>query len=169
MKYYCLGFLFVEDYDGERETLLIKKSNFCKLEYLRGKLNGIGGSIDIYESSSEAMKREFREETGIHEDYVRWIEKGKILGEDYEVTFFEGNLTCSLYQIMNSYKFPFKSSEGEANFYNIRSIQNYEVADNLPILIPLINADNGYKFFLDYRIDVRGPGEEPLIWCEKGN
>lgn len=61
---YVVGFLFNRHED---EVLLIKKR---KPEWQRGRLNGIGGSIEVGETPLEAMRREFREETGL--DIVHW-------------------------------------------------------------------------------------------------
>lgn len=170
MKYYCLGFLFIEDYDGTANVLLIKKNADCKLDYLRNKLNGLGGSVEENETPLEAMEREFKEETGIN-DCVVWKEKGKIFGDGYEVTIFKGHLIVSHFD--SSVSFPIKSNEGEIDFYNVDIIHNLEVVDNIPILLPLISSYNNYKYFLDYRgYKDEGLGHYsepsiPAIWCEK--
>jgi 8-oxo-dGTP diphosphatase len=165
VKHYCLGFLVIEDYDGSANVLLIKKNQDCKLEYLRNKLNGLGGSIEENETPLEAMIREFSEETRI-DVKIAWKERGIIIGDGYDVTIFNGGLT-----VIPSFQhdsFPIKSDEGEIDFYDVDSIHNFDVVDNLPILLPLINSHNNYKYFLDYRGEEgMGSSQEPLIWCEK--
>lgn len=54
---YCLGFAF-NHYD---DVALIQK---LRPAWQAGKLNGIGGHIEEGETATEAMVREFREETG---------------------------------------------------------------------------------------------------------
>lgn len=56
---YVAGLLFA---DMMSKVLLIRKSH---PEWMKGKLNGIGGHIEDNETASEAMHREFREETGL--------------------------------------------------------------------------------------------------------
>ena len=57
MKRYVLGFYF----DGDR-VLLINKT---KPEWQRGKLNGLGGTVESGEAPILGMVREFREESGL--------------------------------------------------------------------------------------------------------
>ena len=54
---YCLGFAF----DHQGNVALIQK---LRPAWQAGKLNGIGGHIEEGETATEAMVREFREETG---------------------------------------------------------------------------------------------------------
>ena len=56
---YVLGFFFNEDLSS---VLLIEKN---RPAWQAGKLNGIGGHIEDGETPSEAMEREFSEETGL--------------------------------------------------------------------------------------------------------
>lgn len=53
---YVVGFLF-----HKNKVVLIEKT---KPDWQRGKLNGVGGKIKQGEAPVEAMRREFREETG---------------------------------------------------------------------------------------------------------
>lgn len=56
---YVCGFLF----DSQRtRVLLIRKR---RPAWQAGKLNGVGGKIEAGERALEAMRREFREETGL--------------------------------------------------------------------------------------------------------
>lgn len=59
---YVVGFLFSEN---RKMVALIGKK---KPTWQAGRLNGIGGSIEVGESARDAMIREFREETGVHID-----------------------------------------------------------------------------------------------------
>ncbi len=166
MKHYCLGFLYVEGQSPTYQVLLIKKKDDCPLEYVRGKLNGIGGSINEGEPPIDAMIREFREETSIAPDYVNWVEKGNILTDKHNVTIFRGRLKTSEYRFYCDYTFPYQCNEGEVNFYDIEGIHNWNIVENLPILLPLVNTYNNYKFVLDYR-QFMGLNEHPLIYIIK--
>lgn len=59
MKKYCVGFMFSDD---QNKVALIRKN---KPEWQAGKLNGIGGSVEIDENSEQAQVREFIEEAGV--------------------------------------------------------------------------------------------------------
>ena len=59
VKKYVVGFAFDEN---KRRVLLIKKN---RPEWQKGKLNGIGGSMEEGETPLETMIREFREETAV--------------------------------------------------------------------------------------------------------
>lgn len=67
-----LGFYF--DRHGEYVMLVRKK----RPDWMRGRLNGIGGGVEGTERPIDAMRREFREETGL--DYDGWQHRGKFSG-----------------------------------------------------------------------------------------
>lgn len=79
MTKYVLGFFFSED----RERVLLIKKN--RPEFLRGKLNGIGGHLESAESPLSAMQREFHEETGILTKMEEWIYYGLALPMQGEI------------------------------------------------------------------------------------
>lgn len=62
---YVCGFLF----DGPHVALIWKQ----KPDWQRGKLNGIGGKIEPGENRYDAMRREFREETGADIQSWKWF------------------------------------------------------------------------------------------------
>ncbi len=57
---YVGGFLFNEEFT---RVVLIKK---IRPSWMAGKLNAVGGKIELNETPHEAMVREFMEETGLH-------------------------------------------------------------------------------------------------------
>lgn len=65
IKYSC-GFAFSEDHG---KVALIRKA---RPEWQAGKLNGIGGHIEIDETPIQAMIREFEEETGRKTNTEDW-------------------------------------------------------------------------------------------------
>lgn len=56
---YVVGFVT----DGVGHALLLRKADNCKFEFMRGKLNGVGGAIEPNETPLQAMRREWAEET----------------------------------------------------------------------------------------------------------
>lgn len=71
MTMYVMGLCFCK---AKPEVLLMRKSPECKVERLRGKLNGIGGAAGDDENLLQAMVREFGEETGMHIPARLWDE-----------------------------------------------------------------------------------------------
>lgn len=66
MKEYVLGFMFSSDLE---RVVLIRKN---RPEWQKDKLNGVGGKIEVGETSDLAMIREFAEETGfLHGDWTK--------------------------------------------------------------------------------------------------
>jgi 8-oxo-dGTP diphosphatase len=87
MIYVC-GFLFTHD---RRHVALIHK---LKPDWQRGKFNGIGGKLEANETISEAMVREFHEETGVWIPPYYWERflTMKFVAKDEVVHFFKAEL-----------------------------------------------------------------------------
>lgn len=85
---YVAGLYFNQNED---QLVLIRKN---RPVWQAGKLNAIGGKIEVGESSHDAMIREFKEETGV--TYTDWRLFCVLTGEntntyeDFEVNFFVG-------------------------------------------------------------------------------
>jgi len=92
---YCLGFA-----KHKSKLILIQKSH---PDFQRGKLNGVGGHMEGHETAIESMTREFLEETGTVTDENQWSQKGKIVGEDFEVFVFEATLRSDQFNEIASY------------------------------------------------------------------
>jgi 8-oxo-dGTP diphosphatase len=91
---YVVGFLF----DGLCQNVtLIKKTH---PEWQKGKLNGVGGKIEPNETSTDAMRREFREEAGV--DIDSWEAYAGIQGPDYDVFFFRAFVPIYLFRQVTS-------------------------------------------------------------------
>lgn len=82
MTSYVAGFLFNED---KTKVALIEKQ---RPQWQAGLLNGIGGHIEKGETSFDAMRREFKEETGV--ENIDWNSLITLAGSDWEVHFFYG-------------------------------------------------------------------------------
>lgn len=74
--------MFSPDY---KSVALIRK---LKPDWQKGKLNGIGGKIEMMEPSDFAMIREFNEETGLLTSASQWNEFGLMEGFDFSVALF---------------------------------------------------------------------------------
>lgn len=81
-KHYVLGFAF----SGQSRVALILKS---RPTWQAGLLNGIGGKIEGDETPLEAMRREFREETGADVAEALWRHFGVLHGPGFVVWCFE--------------------------------------------------------------------------------
>lgn len=78
MQEYVLGFAFTpQDAKGNFKVALIEK---LKPDWQRGKLNGVGGKVELDETPRAAIEREFEEETGVYIPYWDYI--GKMFGGD---------------------------------------------------------------------------------------
>lgn len=75
-----VGFLFNRAKNG---VILIQKK---KPKWMAGKFNGVGGKIEADEEPVEAMRREFKEETGV--SVKNWDCVAILRGPDNEVCFF---------------------------------------------------------------------------------
>jgi 8-oxo-dGTP diphosphatase len=84
-KRYVAGFLFCGN-----SVLLVRKET---PEWQKGLLNGIGGKVEHGEASSEAMVREFREETGLIITRDQWHQFCRETGVDYITDFFTFRVT----------------------------------------------------------------------------
>lgn len=78
MKHYVLGFLFNS---GTTEVVLIRKE---RPTWQYGLLNGVGGHIEPNETPSEAMSREFEEETGLCLPESDWHLFAQMKGNNYD-------------------------------------------------------------------------------------
>ena len=80
MVEYVAGFMF----EGSRVALIRKN----RPRWQEGKLNGIGGHIELGETPEEAKSREFEEETGCRTHPICWGNFATLTGGDYRVYFF---------------------------------------------------------------------------------
>ena len=135
MKSYVLGFLFSESL---QYVALIRKN---RPEWQQGKLNGIGGHIELGEDPHTAMGREFGEEAA--HPVTDWTCFGRLRGEGWMVFLFHSIWHESTPMPSNS------SDEGEVNPYFIPNLRT--TLPNLRYLIPMalnhISAEDKCLFF----------------------
>lgn len=123
MKSYVCGFYFD---DTLSRVVLIWKN---KPKWQEGKLNGVGGKIEKDENPYDAMRREFKEETGIdHKDWVYFI---SLSGYDWHVSFF--------YAIgkFNEFEYAETQEEEEVAKIDIDTLDSFDYIPNLKWLIPM--------------------------------
>ena len=130
IEYVC-GFAFNAHY---RHVALIQKE---KPEWQKGLLNGIGGKVEVGETVSEAMEREFEEEAGINISKDKWKYFASIQGVDWKVYFFE-TVTQDIKNIIS------KTSE-IVGLYPVNTIQALDTIPNLKWLIPMC-LDSNHNF-----------------------
>lgn len=88
MKEYVCGFMMFG-----RTVVLVEKA---KPEWQKGRLNGVGGSIEDGETPVEAMVREFREETGVGTDRNDWSHRVTMSGNGWVVHFFRSRVVSPM-------------------------------------------------------------------------
>jgi 8-oxo-dGTP diphosphatase len=115
---YTVGFLFDGDY-----VWLIRKT---KPEWQSGKLNGVGGKVEIGETPLQTMTREWKEEAG--QAVADWEQFASLHGNWGAVHFFKsfnGNVT------------PMSMTDEKLERVDIRRLAVERVIPNLRWLIPM--------------------------------
>ena len=128
-KRYVCGFLISED---RRHVVLIEK---LWPEWMKGKLNGVGGSVEEDEEPHMAMRREFLEETGADVD-------------DWRLFCVNNHGPNVIYFYVKLGNFNVTTAEREAvGRYEISAVlrpaHNPPIMDNLTWLLPLAVCPNG--------------------------
>ena len=139
MKKYVAGFLF----DINKEKVVLIKKN--RPDWQMGFLNAVGGSVEFGESSLDAMKREFKEETNVEiNDWEHFasVEKG-----DFIVDFFRA--------FSEKYLDVRSVTDEKVNIYEVKSISDLKIIDNLNWLIPLglLSKNEYYRLVESGEID----------------
>lgn len=123
MERISIGYLFSED----RKYVALISQKFPTGCYL----NGIGGHIEIGESSSQAIKREFQEEAGLI------ISEWKLV-----CSLYKPNLQVDFYKAFSDIVFSVKTMKEETiSVYNIEQIKYLDCHPNLHILIGMCLDD----------------------------
>lgn len=123
MQNYVCGFYF--DHTLTRVVLLWKE----KPSWQKGKLNGVGGKIELDETPVDAMRREFKEETGIN--HKQWYDLVAITGDGWRVYFF--------YAVGKENEFEYARTVEleEVAKIDIDRLDDYAYISNLRWLIPM--------------------------------
>lgn len=130
MKNYVLGLIFSED---KKSILLLKKNRGP--EAVIGKLNGIGGKIEEFETAYHAMVRECKEETGLDIPVDEWEFSSILNGPNWNVFIFN---------VFTDKIFDFQQIEDEQlTIIHSDYIKDYEVVNNIPLLVAVALDDSG--------------------------
>jgi 8-oxo-dGTP diphosphatase len=119
---YVCGFCFDNDF---RQVALIWKN---KPAWQKGKLNGIGGKIEPNETPLQAMRREFKEETGVF--VAQWKPLIQLSGNDWIVCFF-----CSV-AAEKDFEYIKSTEDEEVSKIPVDSFDDFAHIENLRWLIP---------------------------------
>ena len=136
MVEYTVGFMFSED---ESKVILLQKKKKKGLEFLAGKWNGVGGTVEKDELPSVCMAREFQEEAGIKTAPEDWKLFAIISGPNYNVNFYLTHYH-DLYEYIQceEEKVSIFSTDCVWGNYNApNSYHDIDVVPNIKFLIPL--------------------------------
>lgn len=130
---YCLGFAFTDGWS----VALIKKARPL---WQAGKLNGIGGVVNEYESACVAMIREFKEETTMQTTEEDW--DGFLLMEfpDTKVQIF---VFRAFFESLAQVRTP-KGSDEPVSVVHYSMLDYNDCIYNLRTLIPMA-LDRGFR------------------------
>lgn len=128
---YVGGLLFWRD-----EVLLIRKQ---KPDFMKGKLNGIGGKIEPRESARSAMIREFNEETGLN--IWEWTHFAKFEGRNFAIYWFK-----SVYPSQGPRPESLDPEIEKTEWVKVRDVGYANPMSNLLWLIHMAHADRGDNF-----------------------
>lgn len=128
--------------DGSRIVLITK----LKPDYMQGKLAGVGGKIEPFDSSAyQTMVREFEEETGCQTFESDWKLFAKLEGnlrdkalKNFEIYFFSN--------FGYSYKRVRTITEEAVRVYYVRNLDTVRLYPNMSWLIPMaLSFSHGEK------------------------
>lgn len=131
MKKYVLGFAFTKD---KSEIILIEKQ---KPDWQKGKLNGVGGKVEPDDvNETDAMIREFREETGVDTSPEQWHKFGTMI---FVKDIMGGEAEVYLFRMFDNVVYDCVTSESEQilRVNTDTCLDVFNCMHNLPILIPL--------------------------------
>jgi 8-oxo-dGTP diphosphatase len=119
--FYTAGFLFR---NNGSEVALVKKN---RPAWQAGKLNGIGGKMELNENAIDCMQREFREETGA--DISDWRPFAILQSNEntWQVVMFSSHSPAEVST----------TSDEEIGWYKLSELSSLPVVPNLQWLIPL--------------------------------
>jgi len=136
MTEYVLGFAFTEDYAGFNRVMLIQK---LKPEWQAGKLNGIGGKIELGETPHRAMAREFFEEAGLVSLPSSWLKFAVMEFQNCQVHCFTTRCEWKVF------KRAYSKTEEKVRSFQIdemifQKLVDEKAIENLHWLIPMANS-----------------------------
>lgn len=137
-RQYVCGFCFSPD---KKRVVLIKKT---KPEWQKGKFNGVGGKIEPNEEFTDAMVREFYEETGLTIEKNQWNCFALLTNDDWDVWFFK----TTSFEYLNA-----KTTTEEIVAILDTTLPIDNTVPNLKWLIPMSQQDEVLFAHVDYAND----------------
>lgn len=129
MQRYCLGFAF----DTSGNVALIRKN---RPDWMKGKLNGVGGKANDGETCCQAMVREFQEETGVITSPFMWKRFASITNNiNYDIDVFHILLSQETLSECKT------TTDEEVLIIPKHKINEYYVENELPWLIELASRN----------------------------
>lgn len=120
---YVAGFYF--DDMNPNYVALVRKN---RPAWMAGKLNAIGGHVEIGETTIDAMVREFREETGIQTDAEDWAVVCVLLHDDAHIAFYAASGDASKVKT---------TTDEEICVKGVRYVTDRNAIANLAWLLPM--------------------------------
>lgn len=136
-KEYVLGFAFNAI---TSHIVLIHK---IRPDWQSGKINGIGGKIEVAEIAPFAICREFEEETGVITGYTDWQQFATII---FEKDILGGKAIIHCMRIFDDKIWDCHTTTDEqVSIYEIKNIWDFNLVDHLHFLIPMA-MDRNLKY-----------------------
>ena len=123
MTRFTNGFIFSPDLT---RVLLIHKN---RPDWMKGKLNGIGGKLEDGESMLQCIVREIHEETGLDTAESEWVRLGDLGSDDWQMDVFTMRHTGKESDARTM-------EDEEVEWFDVAALPN-TVMSNLPWLIAL--------------------------------
>lgn len=122
---YVVGLLFAQTELGLHVALVRK----ARPEWQAGKLNGVGGKVEVGETPLAAMQREWAEETGTGSPV--WRQFAELHWRHTTVTFFTGERGATAYPLFRT------DTDEKVDWYALDDVRSQGIIPNLRWLIPL--------------------------------
>jgi 8-oxo-dGTP pyrophosphatase MutT (NUDIX family) len=133
-----------------KRIIVVKKQ---KPDFLKGKINLVGGKIEKDESPYDAAIRELKEETGIIAEYDFPVYMGILYGENYKIYCYNMFANDNIEPAIDELEIPYWDY-----FHNIR--YSPDLIENLKIIIPMIQLgivgwyikdNNDGKYIIEFK------------------
>ena len=134
LKRYVIGFAFTPN--RLQVALILREWATEESSWQLGKMNGLGGKIKPGEILSDAMEREFGEESGVTIPAERWQYRGVYLKADEWKVFVFTVFDDLVYGVRTN------SEEGKVQLVGVPNLSYLPVVANVRWLVPmLLNKD----------------------------
>lgn len=120
----------------QNQIALIRKN---RPDYMTDKLNGVGGKIEAFETSYQAMCREFFEEAGL--TIIDWKYRGTLDGDAWNIDVYTANLSQEMFDTIHTV------TDEPIEIHALDSITSRtDIMPNLRWIIPMV-FDSSMKTF----------------------